>query len=235
VGLAKFGALLHPLRRLLGRDPENFLKRVTGVVHVGANTGQERHLYRELGLRVVWIEANPDVFERLLANLTGFDNQIALNALITDTDYKDYEFHIANNDGASSSIFNLNHHRDIWPEVEYVESRPLKSITLATLFRLEGIDVDRYQALIMDTQGSELLVMQGALPILDAFDFVKTEVADFEAYAGCSQLEDIRDFMNEQGYREITRRRFARRAEGGSYFDIVYRRQRPRSTAEGAG
>jgi hypothetical protein len=33
-----------------------FLRDVTGVIHVGANTGQERFLYRLFGLNVIWIE-----------------------------------------------------------------------------------------------------------------------------------------------------------------------------------
>ena len=32
-----------------------FLKSVSGVIHVGANTGQERDLYAKYHLDVVWI------------------------------------------------------------------------------------------------------------------------------------------------------------------------------------
>ena len=46
-------------------DPDAFLHQVSGVVHVGANTGQERDLYQTLGLRVCSIEPIPDVFARL--------------------------------------------------------------------------------------------------------------------------------------------------------------------------
>jgi hypothetical protein len=33
-------------------------------------------------------------------------------------------------------------------------------------------------------------------------------------------------FMTEHGYREWSRSKFASRAEGGSYFDIVYKKRR---------
>ena len=36
-----------------------YLKRVTGVIHVGANAGQERELYASFHLDVVWIEPIP--------------------------------------------------------------------------------------------------------------------------------------------------------------------------------
>ena len=59
----------------------------------------------------------------------------------------------------------------------------------------ERIDRARYDALVMDTQGSELLVLRGAEPVLEHFRFIKTEVPDFEAYAGCAQLDDIERFL----------------------------------------
>ena len=221
----KIKALPRLLRRALKKKPDRFLKEVSGVVHVGANFGQERKLYSTYGLSVVWIEPIPEVFTQLDSNIRGFKNQQALQALVTDIDDKEYEFHIANNDGASSSILEFKQHKDVWPSVHYTTTVLLKSITLATLFKKEQIDVSNYQALIMDTQGSELLVLRGSLPILDNFKFIKTEVPDFEAYEGCCQLSDINDFMSEHGYKEISRNKFASRAEGGSYFDIVYKKQ----------
>jgi YidC/Oxa1 family membrane protein insertase len=38
--------LLRRLRRLVTPDPDRFLRSARGVVHVGANVGQERELYR---------------------------------------------------------------------------------------------------------------------------------------------------------------------------------------------
>ncbi len=221
----KFKALLRPLRKVLRKNPDKFLKKVSGVVHVGANVGQERELYSTHGLSVVWIEPIPEVFTQLNANIRDFKNQFAFQALVTDVDDKEYEFHIANNNGASSSVFELKQHKDIWPGVDYTTTVLLKSITLATFFKKEHIDASKYQALIMDTQGSELLVLRGSLPVLSNFKFIKTEVPDFESYEGCCQLSDINSFLIEHGYKEFSRKKFASRAEGGSYFDIVYKRQ----------
>lgn len=214
--------------RIWGRvkaDPDQFLRYVSGVVHVGANTGQEREIYDHCGLRVIWIEPIPRVFEALAANIRPFPKQRALQCLVTDRDNVEYHFHVANNDGKSSSILPFKHHADIWPEVNYVATIPLKSTTLAALFEKERIDPADYQALIMDTQGSELLVLQGAVPLLRGFEYIRTEVSDFEAYAGCCQLADIDAFMKQHGYAEISRDKFASRPNGGSYFDVTYRRK----------
>jgi len=214
--------LLRRLRRLLTPNPDRFLRSARGVVHVGANVGQERELYRRHDLDVLWIEPIPDVFAALAKNIAGMPRQLALRALVTDRDDAEYEFHIANNGGESSSILDLKEHRDIWPTVGFTQTIKLKSNTLATLVEREQIDLSRYDALVMDTQGSELLVLRGAEPLLERFRFVKTEVPDFEAYAGCAKLDEIERFLTGHGFAEIARNWFASRPGGGRYYDVIY-------------
>jgi hypothetical protein len=113
----------------------------------------------------------------------------------------------------------------VWPKVDYTRTIVLRSTTLASLFAREHMDAARYDALVMDTQGSELLVLRGAEPLLPHFKFVKTEVPDFEAYAGCAQLEDIAAFFAARGFVEHARHRFAERGGGGAYYDVVYARE----------
>lgn len=209
----------------LKKKPDRFLEHVSGVIHVGANTGQERVLYHRFNLRVIWIEPIPRVFDELSANLRGYPNQRAIRSLVTDRDGEEYRFHIANNNGASSSILDLKGHMDIWPEVSYKETILLKSTTLASLFETENIDPSGYQALIVDTQGSELLVLRGSVPVLHGFEYIKTEVPDFESYAGCCQLSDMDAFMYQHGYVQLSRSKFASRPQGGSYFDILYKKK----------
>jgi len=212
------------LERARKRYADRFLRRVSGVIHVGANTGQERKRYARRGLAVLWIEPIPEVFETLRANLREFERQRAVEYLVTDKDGAEYEFHIANNDGLSSSIMEFKDHRDIWPEVAYTSAIKLRSVTLKSLLEKEGIDPAQYDALIMDTQGSELLVLRGAESILRNFKYVKLEIADFEAYAGCCQLPEMEAFMTRHGYREFSRHSVVTRPAGGSYYDIVYER-----------
>lgn len=209
-------------KRLVRPDQDRFLRKAKGVVHVGANTGQERAEYATHNLPVLWIEPIPSVFAELKENLRAFPNQLAIQALVTDVDGNDYEFKVASNGGASSSILDLKLHKDIWPEVHYVETIALKSVTLASLFRESGFSPGNYDALVMDTQGSELLVLQGAGNLLSGFRFIKTEVADFEAYAGCCLLEEVEAFMLANGFIESSRAKYATRPDGGTYFNVVY-------------
>jgi len=216
----------YPLRAF-GRYKENkLLKDISGIVHVGANRGQEIVKYNKFDLDVLWIEPIPELIRQLTNNIRFFKKQKAIQALITDEDHKSYEFHIANNNGASSSIYDLKEHKEVWPHVSFDRSISLQSITLSTLFENEGIDPAKYQGLVMDTQGSELLVLKGAQDLLKHFNFIKTEVADFELYEDCCQLEDIDKFMTSNGFMEYSRVKFGRSSKkGGQCYNIIYKRK----------
>jgi len=214
----RVGSLLAP-----GRD--HYLRNVNGVVHVGANTGQERDKYKEWGLRVLWIEPIPEVFRQLKTNVAGYEGHLAIHALITDRDDATYTFNVANNGGQSSSILNLGLHKKVWPEVAFERTIELQSTTLASLFSREHVDVRNYEALILDTQGSELLVLKGAESLLHRFRFIQTEVADFESYRDGCQLRDIDPYLKARGFRERSRVKFAHRRGAGRYFDVVYERE----------
>jgi FkbM family methyltransferase len=170
------------------------------------------------------VEAIPSVFADLKLNVAGLPRQRCANALVTDEDGREFSFHVASNNGASSSILDLADHREIWPDVSYVEDVKLVSVTLPTLLRLEGVEPTQYDLLILDTQGSELLVLKGAAPLLGGFRYIRTEVADFESYVGCARREEITDFLAGHGFKEWVVAPFAqRRNGGGQYYDILYR------------
>jgi FkbM family methyltransferase len=202
----------------------DILKEVTGLIHIGANVGQEAELYAQHNLDVIWVEPIPNVFDRLKQNIALYPKQVALEALVTDKDDEEYTLRIANNTGASSSIYDLKDHRDIWPDIHYVDNLQKKSVTLPTLLKIQHIDFSKYQMLVLDTQGSELLVLKGAKQIINQFKAIKTEVADFEAYKDGCVLDDMIRFMQENGFGEVERIPFATHPTKGNYFDITYRK-----------
>jgi FkbM family methyltransferase len=222
--IAKIKSKILPFIYWFTKHPDRFLKDISGVVHVGANSGQETKLYNDFSLRVIWVEPITEVFTELKEKIKNFNNQQCFQALVTDIDGKEYQFHISNNKGKSSSILDLKYHKDIWPDVSFNKTISLKSITLTSLLLREQVDPCEYKALIIDTQGSELLVLKGSVPILENFIYIKTEVADFESYEGCCQVDDIYAFMSKHGYKEFSRKKIISRQEVGNYFDIVYRK-----------
>jgi FkbM family methyltransferase len=203
---------------------KGFLRSVRGVIHVGANTGQERELYAQYRLKVLWIEPIDEVFAQLKRNIAALPDQRAVQALVTDRDGGEYTFNVASNTGASSSILPLKLHADVWPDVTFTKTVAMRSTTLPSLLQAHGIDAGLYDALVMDTQGSELLVLEGAEPLLGGFRYVRTEVADFEAYEGCCQLAEVEAYLTRRGFREKVRKVIALHPQGGGYYDIVYGR-----------
>jgi FkbM family methyltransferase len=198
--------------RLLGVHPMHWhLSRVKGVVHVGAHVGEERDVYARYGLDVLWIEPIPTVFDQLCRNISALPKQRALNYLVTDRDGAEYLFNVR---GTSSSILELGR----WPEVATQAKIILKSVTLDTLLG----DEDRYQAIVLDTEGSELLVLKGATGLLSKIRYVTTEAADFEAYLGCARVDDIVKFLNDFDFKLIQKYKWAESPEGGSIFNLIF-------------
>lgn len=221
-----------PLRRAwrtlnpLPLREDAFLLECRSIIHVGANAGQERFLYESLGLKVIWIEPISAVFETLRRNIRGFRNQIAIRALAADVSGRVVTFNVANNGGASSSMFLLAEHKKIWPDVHFVETIELETSTLDELIpQSEPID-----ALVLDTQGAELLVLQGARRILRDARFVKAEAADFLSYYGGATLEQLTRFLSTMSYEEINRVEFAAAEGAGRYYDVTFAKRSPASS-----
>lgn len=229
--IAKVISILRRERPIIKRPVNSFVRKVKGVIHVGANSGQERDIYKEHGLHVFWVEPIPEMFKILKENIKEYPNQRAAEYLVSDQEDREYQFHIANNNGESSSILELKHHKDIWPKIGFEKTITLKSKTLPSVLKTELVDLSKYDALIMDTQGAELLILKGAVSILENFKFIKVEVPDFEAYEGCCTLSDITSFLTPFGYKEYARHKFKDWNKGmGGYYDIVYRRSNLLST-----
>ena len=212
------------LANLVQGKPDAFLAECRGVVHVGANAGHEAGFYAGHGLAVLWVEPIPTVFAELEENIAAWPNQRAVQALVTDKDGESYTFNVSGNGGQSSSIYEWGGHKEMYPTIDFVDKLELTSTTLARIVGREGIDPSAYDALIMDTQGSELLVLKGAEPLLAGFRYIKTEAADFEAYKGCATLDDITGWLEPRGFKMKRKIRNKTRNNLGSYYDAVYER-----------
>lgn len=180
-----------------------FIKDSKGVIHVGANTGQARDIYAAHNLPVVWIEALPDAFSKLIENIARYPNQRALQCLIADKEGDPTNFYVANNDGQSSSLFEFGEHTRIWPEIKYTDRIKLMPTTLQLALLRHSIDVSEYDTLIMDVQGAELLVLKGAGDLLDKFKFIRAEACDFELYKGGCQLKDLDEYLMPRGFERV--------------------------------
>jgi len=177
-----------------------FLKHAKGLIRFGANDGAQRETYGGYGIPVIWVEALPDVYQRLSENVAAYPNHRALNYLLTDEDGKEYDFGVATNDGKSSSIFAFADHKKLWPKIDYTHSIKLFSTTFKEMVREERIDLSLYDALIMDIQGAELKALKGMGDLIDGFNWILAEACDFNMYEGCCQLKDLDEYLGSRGF-----------------------------------
>jgi hypothetical protein len=206
------------------QEPErsyDFLQQCRGIVHVGAGDGVERDAYRDLDLFVVWIEPLPDVVHALRLALLDYPKQTAYEGLITEHDDEECTLHVSNYNGKCSSLLPLARHVDIWPDVVYERDFKLIGISLPS-FR--PVPTGEYDALILDTQGTELQILRGAAPILRSFAFIQVEAADFEGYTGGTRIEPLKAFLELFGFREIERHKFCGKPEIGYFYNLIFQR-----------
>lgn len=184
-----------------------YLKNISGLIHIGAHYGEEKDIYNQFDLNVLWVEADPECYTILNQQLINYTKQKCFNELITDKDDEEYFFYVASNEGASSSILDLNLHKNIWPEINYIKQISLKSKTFSTFVKNYSIDIKNYQGLIIDTQGSELLVLKSFGDLLSNINFIQVEAANFESYKNCatdvSIIQYLRSFNFILDYKDI--------------------------------
>ena len=142
----------------------------TGILHLGAHRGGEAPVYEYFSKSVIWVEANPIIFNALEENLYTLKKQKAFCALLGDSDDKIVDFNLSSNDGASSSIFEFGElsvgEKTLWPrrktKLKMVNQIKIKMITLDTLLQKKNIDASKFNHWVMDLQGAELLTLKGA-------------------------------------------------------------------------
>jgi FkbM family methyltransferase len=185
---------------------ERYKRVPKGIIHIGGHTGEEIRDYYSAGVKnVVWVEANPAVFEMLHNNTARYPGNVAYNALISDKDGEQAEFNITNN-GESSSMLKLDRHKQHHPHIHVVGSMNLLTKTFDTLAKEKEIDTSKYDFLNMDIQGAELMALKGMEETLKSIDMVYTEVNSGEVYTGCAKINEIDEFLSARGFERVETR-----------------------------
>ena len=82
----------------IDRINEQFIKKSTGILHIGGHKGQEAFNYAQHKKQAIFIEAVPEFFEILQSHLKQFPKQQAVCALLGDHNLDSIQFHLASND-----------------------------------------------------------------------------------------------------------------------------------------
>lgn len=175
-----------------------------GVLHVGANVGEEAPVYNELNCgHVSWVEANHELIPQLSNNVKQY-NHCVFNYCVSDVDDQEITFHISNNAGQSSSMLELGTHKTAHPEVHYVKDLKLKTKRLDSLFREGKLPTATLPDFLnIDLQGAELKALKGMGDMLHYFKWAYLEVNKAELYKGCALVEEIDTYLLGFGFKRV--------------------------------
>ena len=185
---------------------QEIMETVSGIIHVGAHRGEEAATYTTMGIdKVVWIEPNPDIFKELLhyttTNKFDFLSEYHMVACGAENN-TNQDFHIVYGPDAGWMVGNKGCSSLLKPTSTRFKEWHEKTITVPVM-KLDDIikTPEEYQLLCIDTQGADLLVLEGATKVLKHLDYVLCEVtwSNFE-YENNATFIQVVEKMKEQGF-----------------------------------
>jgi len=200
---------------------EQIYESTKGVLHIGGHRAQEAKTYAKAKARVLWFEALENVYLDMKKTLKDFPEQEAIHALLGDEE-KTVEFHIASNDGMSSSIYPFAENNGF--DLSMTASVQLKMKRLDSLLSLE--QAGKYPHWVVDVQGAELSVLRGAGRLLNSCQSIDIEVSTFEVYEGGVNFVQLDLFLRIEGFIPLWQ------PMGRTHENLIYVRVRPSAVSE---
>ena len=151
---------------------------ITGVIHVGAYTAEERKYYK---VPTKWVEADPDLAAALKAKGLNCYNFAA-------TDYVGTAILNRMPFRAANSLLkpNLNRRRkDVYIEDQIEVQADM----------ISSIQEPGYNFLNLDIQGAELDALHGT--DLSMIDYIYTEIHEVETYFGCTKIWELDEYLKD--------------------------------------
>jgi FkbM family methyltransferase len=189
----------------------NIILNSNGILHIGAHRGSERFVYDHLGKPVVWIEANPYIFDELQLNLNEFKYQIAYNNLLYSKSNIEKDFFLSSNDGASSSINDFSEEflegkiefNNLKRNIEMTDKIKMKTKTLDKIILDNNIEISKYDHWVIDVQGAELEVLKGSVENLDKCKSLTIEVSTHRFYKNSVLWNEIKDYLKSKNFYSV--------------------------------
>jgi FkbM family methyltransferase len=171
-----------------------------GVLQVGANSGQELDYFRANGIQhAAMVEPLDGPFAMLCARCQGSPGFVPIQALCGSRDNQMVDFHVASNNGESSSMLEPANHLADYPWVKFQQVVKMRTFTLDSLFAALAAQRPEVAAaldmLFMDVQGAELHVLKGAARVLQTVNAIYTETGVGGGYKGDVELLDLMQYL----------------------------------------
>lgn len=201
--------------------PSEFIKIIKensekpGILIVGANRCNELKDYGRAGFNpIVMFEPISELCDGIQRRIDdgGQNNAIVHNVAISNYDGKS-KFFVASN-SVSSSLLQpkqvlVDQNISIEKEIE---------VSVTTLDWIIS-DPDNYAALVIDAEGSEMAILEGATNVLKHVSVLCVELNYVENYKGCTHAKEVKKFLADKGFKLIRERHGDHtRTYGDGYF-----------------
>lgn len=153
------------------------------VIHVGGNIGEEGELYSSWGSQVIWFEPRADAAMQIRRKYpTHIVVEAAAGATVGFS-----PIWLASN-GQSSSLLRPRAHLELHPEISFERSCEVPVIPV-------DLVAQESDALVVDAQGYEEYVLEGARKCLGRCQWVYLEVNRAELFKGCPTIERLDELL----------------------------------------
>ncbi len=173
------------------------IRQCRGVLHIGAHLGTEGEFYNLCKKPTIFIEADPRIFQQLQRNLSNKHEQVAYNYLLGNENKK-ARFFRASNDSQSSSLLPFSSEKS-FGNVQMLSSIELDMVRIDQVFRPGHLD--KYDHWVIDVQGAELLVLEGAGDLLSKCKTLFIECSTREFYKGGVLWPELSKFLQTKGFK----------------------------------
>ena len=173
---------------VIGRPP---------VLHVGAHLAEEEPIYMELGFREInWIEAQPEVFNKLIKRVSPAS---CLEAAIW-SERTTLQFNVSSN-SVSSSVFEFGELTP-WKELSTLSRINVEAITLqdavATFKQRNRLTCPFF--LILDIQGAEMEALRNLKQLTPEILAISCEVSKVPTYTNGAARKSIVSYLVRRKY-----------------------------------
>lgn len=184
-----------------------------GVLHVGAHLAEEASDYESFGWApVIWVEAQPNLVKILNSQLNPLLHKV-IEAAVWEENGVPLKLHIASN-SQSTSLLNFGSHTDSYPDITYVSEINVSTKRLDSLIKLDEMP----NFINLDIQGVELSAIKSLGPLLDAVNYIYTEVNKVEVYEGCTLVDDLDRYLLSEGFKRVTTRWYLKEGWGDALY-----------------
>ena len=163
-----------------------------GVIHVGMWDFCEMFCYAKLvGNKVIGIEGEPKTYEYMSKPVADKWGILSFNECVSDIDGQERKFYLH---GEGSSFYQGQ------PEWNRINGISVKTKTLSSLVEENAIDMNQYDFLNIDAEGSEMDILKGFEKYLSYINVIDMETSLNDAHrSGCTH-DSIVKWLGKRGF-----------------------------------